>query len=318
MEFARHPGQTQNPARVGLIPRIEVGGEGVELILFDGADTLPVGVGFQSVHYFGRGFEVGDDENLVGVPGGNLLQRDLSPAFGGVGICPDGFAASHFYHLGLNPVHRRDVEGDIAVFLGVVQHQDARLGCIFDGGGDFIHFGLVESGNFGGAGFIAKDFAEDGEVAGVLFGGFKVNVDDGDAEGFDGRADAFGKVTLEEYRIGLDGGNCFCARIPVEDLFGGVIRVNQLDEVDSTLTGVSQSDDFLRGAGEKVGGIGEHKDGFAGDDDALGRGKQSDGSIEGVHDGDTLTLSLSQRERGGIWHFGCGNDRGVAGFRHAL
>lgn len=109
---------------------------------------------------------------------------------------------------------------------------------------------LVEVVHFGGAGVIAKNFAEHGAVALILFGRLEVNVNDRDVEGFDRSANVISQVTLQDDQNQLQGGDLLRTRGFAEGLLGGVVRVNQLDEVARTLSGVAQPNDFLHRAGE--------------------------------------------------------------------
>jgi hypothetical protein len=46
-----------------------------------------------------------------------------------------------------------------------------------------------------------------------LFGGLEINVNDGDAESFDGRANAFSEITLQDNQIRLERGNLLRAGV---------------------------------------------------------------------------------------------------------
>ncbi len=92
--------------------------------------------------------EIGYDENDIRIPGRDLLEGYLGPATARVGIRPNGIATGSLDHQGLHPTDRGDIEGDRAVFIGVVEHQRGRfliIGHTGFSGRDRFELGLVIS-----------------------------------------------------------------------------------------------------------------------------------------------------------------------------
>ncbi len=278
MELLGHPLEAEDPARVRLVPGVEVLGEAEDPSRPDRRDGGQGRIGGEPGGDCGRGLAVGDHEDGLGIPCGDLLEPDLGPARAGVRALPDSGSASAFREDGLHPGGGRQL---VAAGGAGLQDEDSRP----LGGGERVDLrghggegGTVIVDDRCGSARIAEGLAEGGDVLEVVLGGLEVEVELLDAKGVERGAEALAHRALQHDEIGPLGRVGLGAGGPVEGGLRGEARIDRGEEGAEALVDPGYRDDSVLGLGEGIGRVGDHDDGLAAEYDPgrQGRGRREE------------------------------------------
>jgi len=179
VKFGGDPIQSERPAGIRLVPTVNVGGKTVKLAIFNGVQQHPLGISFHLGDHIIDRHEVRNNEDHFRVPGSDLLEVDSGPAIAGVGIFPNRGAAGGLNQVGLHPAHGRDVKGDGAVFVRIIQQQGAGfllVGQPGDSRSYGINLAFIPGSQFFRFGWVLKELTEGLQIALILVRGFKIEV----------------------------------------------------------------------------------------------------------------------------------------------
>lgn len=151
---------------------------------------------------------------------------------------------------------------------------------------DFVYRPLVQLDKLLRAGVVAKNLTEHSQVARVLLRSFKIQINDGNIQRFDGGAVFLSLRALQEHQIGLGADELLHAGVALQKRFFGVMRVQELYEIKVTLDSVLKGDNALFGFREHIERVQDHQRGFARHRDALGKLFELHFPTQGVGDDD--------------------------------
>jgi len=137
---------------------------------------------------------------------------------------------------------------------------------------DSIHLALIISRELLGALGVAKDFAQNAQIACVLFGRLKIYIHHGNINCFDRRAILLSIAALHHHQVRLRADKLFHAGIALEPCLFGIVWVQQGNKIDIALCEILKSDYTLTRLGEHIHRIQHHKGGFARHHNALWKG----------------------------------------------
>jgi len=143
-------------------------------------------------------------------------------------------------------------------------------------------FSLVISDQLLSALWVAKDFAQDIQIACVLFGRLKIYIHHRNVDGFDGRAVLFSIAALHHHQVRLSRDKLFHAGITLEPCLFGIVWVQQGNKIDITLCDIFKSDHTFSRFGEHVHRIQHHQRSFARHHNALWKGIECYRAPQGI------------------------------------